>query len=93
MDPYEVPKGALVFGGVHYGCDVPTVLWTASGFEYKPGKGARTRTRMPRVLVTHHTAGEETPAGLYDVLVRRGLGVEFSIYPDGDFFSTVTPFS
>ncbi len=91
MDPYEVPKGALVFGGVHYGCEVPTVLWTASGFEYKPGKGARTRTRKPRVLVTHHTAGEETPAGLYHVLTTHGLGVEFSIYPDGRLFQHCDP--
>ena len=92
MEPYEVPRGCLVFGGVPWPCAVATKLWVHEGLEFKTGaSGSRKRGAPPDCLVTHHTGGEETPAGLYAVLQERKLGVEFSIYADGTLWQHCDP--
>lgn len=74
---------AIVVGGKCYPINVPVKLWDETGLETTPGRGARKRVRPITVGVWHWTGGEGTAAGLFRVLTKRQLGVEFFIDRDG----------
>lgn len=83
MDPYEIPRGAVIVSGKPYPCAARVKGWKETGLEFRPGRGARKRQALPNLIVLHHTGGEGDAAGVYRVLNERGLGIEFVIDREG----------
>lgn len=66
--------------------------WHTSGMEFKPGQGARKRTRPPDLGVLHWTGGEGGAKSVFKTLQNRSLGVEFLIDKDGTTYQFADPF-
>lgn len=90
MEPYEIPRGAVVVDGKVWPCATEVKNWERTSLQFKPPHGARWRKEPADLIVLHFTAGEETPEGLYRVLQERGLGIEFSII-DGVIYQHCDP--
>jgi hypothetical protein len=66
-------------------------LWTETGMETTPARGARKRRRKIDLAVWHWTGGEGDARQLFDVLTKRELGVEFYIDPVGEVWQFCDP--
>jgi hypothetical protein len=71
--------GDIVVGGKRWPVLGPVHLWSDTGLETAPGRGARKRKREIDLAVWHWTGGEGNARQLFDVLNARELGVEFFI--------------
>lgn len=91
VQPYEVPRGAVVIGGESFPCAAEVRGWRETGFEFRPGRGARKRDRRPDLVVWHFTGGEGDAATVHRVLNERGLGIEFIIDRDGVIWQCCDP--
>lgn len=85
-------------------CAVPVIDWNEHGMEFRPGKGARQRTREPDLFVTHWTGAENPASTLYNSLSNHKikdketgkmrpspLGIEFYIDPDATVYQFADP--
>lgn len=86
-------KQHLIIRGKEWPCASPTILWTDSGLEFKPGDGARRRSPKAIVdlFVLHWTGGENDIETLHRVLDKRELGVEFAIDREGVIWQFCDP--
>ena len=84
---------ALIIGGKEVPCAAHVVDWRVHGYEFKPGRGGRRRNPKVEVdlMVWHWTAGESDNRGLFGILDRRELGVEFGIDRSGVIWQYCDP--
>lgn len=83
--------GDIIVGGKRWPVIAPVKLWTETGFETTPGRGARRRRRSIDLGVWHWTGGEGNAETLFRVLSSRDLGVEFFIDHDGVIWQFCDP--
>lgn len=84
-------SGAIIVGGKPYAVPVEVKLYTETGLETTPGRGARKRRRDIDLGVWHWTGGEGSAQTLFRVLTKRALGVEFFIDHDGVIWQFCDP--
>jgi N-acetyl-anhydromuramyl-L-alanine amidase AmpD len=91
VQPYEVPRGAVIVGGKAWPCSSETTLWTDSGLAFREGRGGRKRELPVDLVVWHHTAGNGNAQRVHRVLNERSLGVDFIIDADGMIWQCSDP--
>lgn len=80
--------GDIIVGGKRWSVISPVKLWTETGLEITPERGARKRQRKIDLGVLHWTGGEGKAKTLFRVLMSKGYGVEFFV----DHFGVVWQF-
>jgi len=83
--------GDIIVGGKKYPVLGPVKLWTATGLEATPIRGARRRRRSIDLGVWHWTGGEGDAHTLFMVLRKKGYGVEFYINQLGVIYQFCDP--
>lgn len=83
--------GDVIVGGKRWPVLGPVELWTDTGLETTPGRGARRRNRKIDLGVWHWSGSENDAETLHRVLTKRELGVEFFINQAGVIYQFCDP--